>query len=34
VPGRGLALRAAREPDLDPSQLRAALDELREHLLP
>jgi AcrR family transcriptional regulator len=30
----GLALRVAREPDLDPRQLRAALDDLREHLLP
>lgn len=30
----GIALRAAREPDLDPGQLQSALDHLLEHLLP
>jgi len=30
----GLAVRAAREPDLDSRQLRSALDDLFEHLLP
>jgi AcrR family transcriptional regulator len=30
----GLALRAVREPDLDPDQLQRALDDLFAHLLP